>query len=250
MNVVIIEDEQLAAQKLSRILKEVERDIEIQGILPSIEKAVSFLNNATNTDLIFMDIQLEDGICFDIFEATNIETPVIFTTAFDEFTLKAFKQNSIDYLLKPIKNEELKNAISKYKKIHQKLDVLNLQKVITNIMTTEYKERFLIKVGEHYKSIETKSITCFYVEDGYSFIRTAENRNYGIDYSLDKIEELVDPKSFFRISRNFIIQIDSIENIVAYTTNRLKIKVKGFNENQDLIVSRERVKAFKNWMDR
>jgi DNA-binding LytR/AlgR family response regulator len=250
MNVVIIEDEHLAAQKLSRTLKEIVPEIEISGIIPSVEKAVNFFERSSNTDLIFMDIQLDDGICFDIFEATNIEAPIIFITAFDEYTLRAFKQNSIDYLLKPIKKDELKNAIDKYRKTHQKVSASTLQKIINNFKTSEYKERFLIKVGEHYKSIETKSVNYFYIKEGSTFISTTEKRSYGIDYSLDKIEGLVDPKNFFRINRNFIVRFNTIENILAYSSNRLKVKVKGFVENEDVIVSRERVKAFKEWMDR
>jgi DNA-binding LytR/AlgR family response regulator len=250
MKIVIIEDEQLAAQKLSRTLKEIVPDVEITGIIPSVEKALNYFNHSMNVELVFMDIQLEDGICFEIFEKIKVDIPIIFTTAFDEYTLKAFKQNSIDYLLKPIKKDELKTAIDKYNSIHQKINISTLQKVINDLKLSEYKERFLIKVGEHYKLVDINSINCFFIKDGYSFLNSEGNRNYGIDYSLDKIESLINPKIFFRVSRNFIIRFDAIEKIIAYSSSRLKIEIRGFREAEEIIVSRERVKTFKEWMDR
>lgn len=250
MKVLIIEDELPAAQKLLRTLNKILPELEISGIIPSVKEAINFFNQSTNIELIFMDIQLEDGICFEIFEKTEIETPIIFITAYDEYTLKAFKQNSIDYLLKPVKESDLKEAIDKYKKIHQKVSISGLQKIINGFKTNEYKERFLIKVGEHLKSLEIKSINCFFIKESYTFLCTIEGRSYGIDYSLDKIECLMNPRDFFRINRNFIVKFDAIENILAYSSNRLRIRIKGFNEIDDIIVSRERVKMFKEWMDR
>jgi DNA-binding LytR/AlgR family response regulator len=250
INVVIIEDEQLAAQKLSRILREVEPDIKILDIIPSVEKAVNFFSKNKSIELIFMDIQLEDGICFEIFEKIDLEYPVIFTTAFDEYMLKAFKQNSIDYLLKPIKKDDLKNAINKYKNIHQKINNAVLQKVINDFKTNDYKERFLIKVGEYYKSLEVKSVNCFFIKESCVFIGTKEGRGYGVDYSLDKIESLVTPRDFFRVNRNYMVRFEAIDNIVMFSSSRLKIKIKSFEEAEDIIVSRDRVKSFKEWMDR
>lgn len=250
MNILIIEDEKLAAQKLFRLLKGIMPDIELSGIIPSVEKAVNFLVNPTSVELIFMDIQLEDGICFEIFEKTKVEIPIIFTTAFDEYTLKAFKQNSIDYLLKPIKKDELKSAINKYKSIHHKVSVQILQKAINDLNFNEYKERFLIKVGEHYKSINIESISCFFIKESYTFLCSEGNRCYGIDYSLDKIERVINPKDFFRVNRNFIIRFDAIENILAYSSSRLKIEIIGNKDTEEIIVSRERVSDFKEWMDR
>ena len=144
MKIVIIEDEQLAAQKLSRTLKEIVPDVEITGIIPSVEKALNYFNHSMNVELVFMDIQLEDGICFEIFEKIKVDIPIIFTTAFDEYTLKAFKQNSIDYLLKPIKKDELKTAIDKYNSIHQKINISTLQKVINDLKLSEYSPIFMI----------------------------------------------------------------------------------------------------------
>lgn len=250
MRTVIVEDEQLAAQKLLRTLEEIVPDIEILGIFSSVEKAVNYLRQASNVELIFMDIQLDDGICFEIFETLELTIPIIFTTAYDEYTLKAFKQNSIDYLLKPIKKAELVGAIEKYKKIHKEISFKDLQRAINTFKTNEYKERFLIKVGEQYKSLEIKSVNCFFIKESYTFLSTSDGRSYGIDYSLDKVEDLIDPKDFFRINRNFILRYDDIENIIVYSSNRLKVKIKGFDEDENIIISRERVKLFKEWMDR
>lgn len=249
MRIVIIEDEQLATQKLSRTLKEIVPDIEIVEKLPSVEKALGFFSKRIDVDLVFMDIQLEDGICFEIFEYTNLEVPIIFTTAFDGYTLRAFKQNSVDYLLKPIKKDELKNAIGKYKSIHQKISISNLQTAMNELKMREHKERFLIKIGEYYKSIKVESINCFYVKDKYTFL-SSENRSYGIDSSLDKIECLINNKDFIRVSRNFIVRFDAVEKIISYSSSRLKLVIKAFNEDEEIIVSRERVKQFKEWMDR
>lgn len=250
MKIVIVEDEQLAAQKLLRTLEEIVPNIDLLGIIPSVEKAVNYFSQPTNAELIFMDIQLDDGICFEIFEEIELVTPIIFTTAYDEYTLKAFKQNSIDYLLKPIKKDELKNAIDKYDKIHKGISLTDLQNAISTFKTNKYKERFLIKVGEHFKSLEIKNANCFFIKESYTFISTLSGRSYGLDYSLDKVENMIDPKSFFRVNRNLIVRYDAIENINIYSSNRLKVKIKGFNEIEDIIVSRERVKIFKEWMDR
>jgi DNA-binding LytR/AlgR family response regulator len=250
MKIVFVEDEQLAAQKLLRTLEEIVPNIELLGIIPSVEKAVNYFSQPTNAELIFMDIQLDDGICFEIFEKIELVTPIIFTTAYDEYTLKAFKQNSIDYLLKPIKKDELKNAIDKYDKIHKRINFVDLQKAISTFKTDKYKERFLIKVGEHFKSLEIKVANCFFVKESYTFISTLGGRSYGLDYSLDRVENLIDPKDFFRVNRNLIVRYDAIENINIYSSNRLKVKIKDFNEIEDIIVSRERVKIFKEWMDR
>jgi DNA-binding LytR/AlgR family response regulator len=249
MKIVIIEDEEIAAQKLSRTLKEIVPDIEIADIIPSVEKALNYFNKPINVELAFMDIQLEDGICFEIFENVKIDIPIIFTTAFDEYTLRAFKQNSVDYLLKPIKKDELKTAIDKYNNFHQKISITNLQTAINELKISKQKERFLIKVGANYKSIKIESISCFFIKDGYTFLNS-ENRSYGVDYSLDKIECLINQKDFFRVNRNFIVQFDAIEKIIAYSSNRLRVEVKRFTDDGEIIVSRERVKQFKDWMDR
>jgi len=249
MKVLIIEDEQLAAKKLIRLLKEIDPTIEILETIGSVESAVNYLRSNSSFELIFIDIQLEDGLCFEIFEKIQIKTPVIFTTAFDEYTLRAFKVNSVDYLLKPIKPIELKNALDKYSELHNQINLKSIEQALKQFQPKQ-KERFLIKVGEHFKSIEISAIDCFYTKDRCNFIHINNGRNYALDYSLDKIEELVDSKKFFRINRNMIVNFSSIQDILAYSTSRLKIQLKSWPYPDEILVSRDRVSDFKMWMDR
>ncbi len=250
MKVLIIEDECPASQKLIRLLKEIYAEIEIIDVLRSVEQAVNWFAGHLTPELIFMDIQLEDGLCFDIFETCKIDVPIIFTTAYDEFALKAFKLNSVDYLLKPINQDELKNAIEKFKTIHrQKTDYARLESVIKQLQSPS-KERFLVKIGEHYKSIPATNIHCFYIIERCVFLYTDTAKSYPLDYSLGEIEQLVDPKLFFRISRDFIINYYAIRDMVAYSSNRLKIILPNWTEKEEILVSRERVTNFKKWMDR
>lgn len=248
MRVLIIEDEDLAAKKLLRLLKETDSKIDVAGILGSVESAVNWILSNPRPDLIFMDIQLEDGLCFDIFEKSMLDTPVIFTTAFDEYTLKAFKVNSVDYLLKPIKPHELEKAIDKFNLLHKGLNLAAIDRALRQLQPVQ-KERFLIKVGEHYKSIEICEIDCFYIRERCNFILTRAGKNYAIDYSLDKIEEMINPKSFFRINRNMIINLSAIQDILAYSSSRLKISLKNWPE-EEILLSRDRVADFKLWMDK
>lgn len=250
MKVLIIEDEQPAARKLIRLLQEVDKQIEVLDILVSIEQATNWLTGNPAPELIFMDIQLEDGISFELFETCRIQTPVIFTTAYDEYALKAFKVNSVDYLLKPIAPDDLKAALDKFKTFHwQQVNYSRLNTII-NQLQPRTKERFLIKVGEHYKSIQTSSINCFFIMERSVFIRTDTRKSYAIDHSLDKIEQLVDPDLFFRVNRNFIVNYSAIRDILAYSSSRLKIILDTGTEKEDILVSRERVAEFKEWMDR
>lgn len=250
MKVLIIEDERPAAQKLVRLLTEMEQNIDISAITESVETSVNWLREHPLPDLIFMDIQLEDGICFEIFETINLTIPVIFTTAFDEYTLKAFKVNSVDYLLKPINGDELKVALEKYKSIHSsKVNMDRIESLLKHAQVKS-KERFLIKVGEHYKSIPVNEINCFYIRERCNFILVNSGRSYALDYSLDKIEPMVDPRLFFRVNRNFIINFTAIRDCISYSTSRLKIVLDRQPESEEILVSRERVNEFKKWMDR
>jgi DNA-binding LytR/AlgR family response regulator len=249
MKVLIIEDEKPASQKLIRLLGEINPDIEIIDVLKSVEQSINWFFNNPKPDLIFMDIQLEDGVCFEIFENKPIHTPVIFTTAYDEYTLRAFKVNSVDYLLNPIDSDELIKAIDKFKTHYKQNEYAGFESII-NQLQPQTKERFLIKIGEHYKSVQTSMINCFYIKERCNFIHVNSGKNYPIDYSLDKIELLIDTKSFFRINRNFIINFSAIQDIIAYSSNRLKIKLNDWPEKDEIIVSRERVSDFKEWMDR
>ncbi|MCK5537101.1 MAG: response regulator transcription factor [Bacteroidales bacterium] len=249
MKVLIIEDERPASQKLVRLIKGIDTDIEVVDILESVEGATNWLLSHEHPELIFMDIQLNDGICFEIFENCNIKTPVIFTTAYNEYTLKAFKVNSVDYLLKPINTDELKNAIKKFESVHKKIDFSKIESVI-NQFKPKTKERFLIKVGNHFKSIQTSNINCFFIKERCNFINTGNGRNYTIDYSLDKVEQIIDSKIFFRVNRNMIVNFTAIQDIIAYSSNRLKIIISNWTEKEVVLVSRERVVDFKKWMDR
>lgn len=250
MKVLIIEDEQPAAHKLIRLLQEVDKQIEVLDILVSVEQTTNWLANNPAPELIFMDIQLEDGISFELFETCQIQTPVIFTTAYDEYALKAFKVNSVDYLLKPIALDDLKAALDKFNTFHRQQVNYSRLNAIINQLQPRTKERFLIKVGEHYKSIQTSSISSFFIMGRSTFIRTDTGKSYAIDHSLDKIEQLVDPKLFFRVNRNFIVNFSAIQDILVYSSNRLKIILNAGKEKDDILVSRERVAEFKGWMDR
>lgn len=250
MKVLIIEDEKPAAQRLERLLKEIYPEIAISARLESVEETINWWMHNPHPDLLLMDIQLEDGVCFEIFEKVTINTPVIFITAFDEYALKAFKVNSIDYLLKPVDRGELAIALDKYKTFFNRSEFGgNLGNLIRNIHTG-FKERFLIKIGEHYRSVPAKQIRCFFIREKYSFILTEQGKEYPLDYSLEKVERLLDPMHFFRINRNFIINYTAIKDVISYSTSRLKVIISGWNEVDDLIISRDRVSDFKNWMDR
>ena len=250
MKVLIIEDERPAAQKLIRILKEIDPGIEVIDVLRSVEQTVNWFSENPSPELIFMDIQLEDGLCFDIFENYKIDIPVIFTTAYDEYALRAFKVNSIDYLLKPIDLPQLKSAIEKFTAIHQfKTEYSKLESVIKQLQPQK-KERFLVKIGEHYKSIPISTIKCFYISERSTFLLTDTEKNYPLDYSLDKIEALIDSKLFFRINRDFIVNYYTIKDMTIYSSSRLKITLADWGQKGEIIVSRERVADFKKWIDR
>ncbi|CAM1357924.1 Two component transcriptional regulator, LytTR family [Tenacibaculum sediminilitoris] len=251
MNVIIIEDEKPAARRLSRMLAEL--GIEVQKMLHSVEESINWFQNNTHPDLLFLDIQLSDGLSFEIFEEVTVKSAIIFTTAYDEYALKAFKLNSIDYLLKPIDEDELKIAVDKFKE-HQPLqsniqvNINDIRKLLINPVDRKYKKRFTIKVGQHLKIINIEDIECFYSESKATYIHTSSNRNYLIDNSLEYWQEELDPEQFFRVNRTFIVHINAIKDIVSYTNSRLQLKLQSFN-NLEIIVSRERVKHFKHFIE-
>ena len=251
MNVIIIEDEKPAARRLNRMLAEL--NIEVQQMLHSVEESIDWFQNNEHPDLIFLDIQLSDGLSFEIFEEVTIKSAIIFTTAYDEYALKAFKLNSIDYLLKPIDEDELKVAVNKFKE-HQPLqnniqvNINDIRKLLINPVDRKYKKRFTIKVGQHLKIINIEDIECFYSENKATYIHTNSNRNYLIDNSLEYWQEQLDPEQFFRVNRTFVVQINAIKDIVSYTNSRLQLKLESFNHSE-IIVSRERVKDFKHFIE-
>ena len=250
MNVIIIEDEKPAARRLNRMLAVL--GVETSHMLHSVEESIAWFQQNEHPDLIFLDIQLSDGLSFEIFEQITISSAIIFTTAYDEYALKAFKLNSIDYLLKPIDEDELKVAVDKYKNQQIKqtdvqLDFESIRKLLINPIDRVYKKRFTIKIGQHLKIISIDDVECFYSENKGTYLFSNSNRNYLLDNPLEKVITELDPEHFFRANRTFMVQLSAIKDIVAYSNSRLKIILNTFSETE-IIVSRERVKEFKNWI--
>lgn len=250
MKVVIIEDEKPSARRLKRMLSQLQINADI--MLHSVEESINWFSVNAHPDLIFLDIQLSDGLSFEIFETITIHSAVIFTTAYDEYALQAFKLNSIDYLLKPIDEEDLATAIKKFKMrlpIQQSLEIdfNRIRSLLVNPYDRNYKKRFSVKIGSRIKLISTDDIECFYSENKGTYLYTSEGRSYLLDVSLEQLEPDLEPHSFFRISRKFFVNIDAIKDMINYTNSRLQIKLKTYNE-QEVIVARERVKDFKNWL--
>ena len=253
MKVLIIEDEQLAAERMVELLNLYDKSIEIIETFDSVKDSVQWLTNTPQPDLIFMDIQLADGLCFDIFEQVVLECPVIFTTAYEEYAIKAFKVNSVDYLLKPIDFSELKNSIEKFQKHFQisNQPLIIHSDIIQNVKKLLSKpciNRLVIKVGEHLKSVSTDDILYFFSQEKTTNIFTSKSKKFIVDYSLDHLKGLLDDEKFFRISRKYIINRDAISDIIVYSKSRLKVKLIN-QEEDDLIVSRDKVNAFKKWLD-
>lgn len=251
MNILIIEDEEPAALRLQKILNELEPASTILDIVVSVRSAVEWLSTHPAPDLLLMDIHLADGSSFEIFNRVKVTAPVIFITAYDEYAIQAFKVNSIDYILKPIKKEELAAALAKYKSLlsSPSASVPDFQKLIESLKqpVQEYKKRFLIRYGEHIKAVDAEDIAYFYTEEKINFLRTRDNHTYHVDYNLDKLEQILDPARFFRINRQFIISIDSIEQMYSFSKSRVKINLKP-PINLDTIVSTERSPLFKEWL--
>lgn len=245
MHFLIIEDEKPAARLLKRKLEKA--GYHHTSMVHSVAEADMWFINNKAPDLIFMDIQLSDGTAFDLLEKRNIPSAIIFTTAFDAYTLRAFKENSVDYLLKPIVEEELTNAIDKY--LSRTSTVYDFAE-IRNLLTTNhpaYKDRFTVKIGQLLRPVEAKNIACFYSAHGGTYIRTVDEHDYLMDHTLDQLSTMLNPKDFFRINRSHIVQLHCIRDIAIHSNSRLKVSLLNYS-NPDLIVSRERVVAFKDWL--
>lgn len=251
MTTIIIEDEKPAARLLQRKLEKI--DVKIDTMLHSVEESIAWFSNNKHPDLIFLDIQLSDGLSFEIFEKVNIKSAVIFTTAYDEYALRAFKLNSIDYLLKPIDEDDLETAVSKFKTNLFKsdttlqLDFQQIKMMLQNPFEKTFKTRFTVKIGQQLKVILIEEIECFFSENKGTYIHTLDNRNYLIDSTLEVLEQDLDTKNFFRISRKFIVPLKSIKEILMYSNSRLKIILPSYKDDE-VIVSREKVQEFKNWI--
>lgn len=251
--VLIIEDEKPAAEWLQQLILKLGYDIKIAAVIDSVRGATDWFRENPAPDLVFMDIQLADGLSFEIFEQVKVPCPVIFTTAYEEYAVKAFKVNSVDYLLKPIAFDELEAAFQKFGNQVKKEEAvqpvtLDLLNKVREMLRKQYKTRFVIKVGEHLKSIPVEDIQFFYSLDKATFLCTSDFKTYIVDYSLDRISEMIDEHRFFRINRKYILSNQSIADIVFYSNSRLKIKLKKPDE-ESIIVSRDKVPAFKEWLD-
>lgn len=250
MTTIIIEDEKPAARLLQRKLQKL--DVEVGVLLHSVEEALEWFTINEHPDLIFLDIQLSDGLSFEIFEKVEIKSAVIFTTAYDEYALRAFKLNSIDYLLKPIDEDDLVVAVSKFKSRLPKQETLQLdfeqiKKMLSNPFDKNFKKRFTVKIGQHLKVILVEEIECFFSENKGTYIHTFDNRNFLIETTLELLEQDLDPSEFFRVSRKFIIPLKAIKEIVVHSNSRLKVILPSYKD-EEVIVSREKVADFKNWI--
>ncbi len=253
MKTLIIEDEISASKRLKSMLKKIDPALKIVATIDSIEDAVSWLNDNDEPDLIFADIQLSDGVCFEIFKTVKTKCPVIFTTAYDEYAIEAFKVNSIDYLLKPIDPKMLVHAIDKFKSGRERLTPLknNLETLLKRMSqnnTTEFKSRFLVKKGQVMKTISTSDAAYFMIDNQLVFLMANDGTRYIIEHSLDELEAMLDPERFFRINRQMIISLESVTTIHPYFNSRLKLMLTPVIK-AEILVSRMKVSDFKSWLD-
>lgn len=252
MEILIIEDEQLGAEKLARMLQSIDPSVKIVGNTRSIESSVEWLLHHTHPDIILMDIELTDGQSFEIFNHVAIKSMVIFTTSYDEYALKAFKLNSVDYLLKPVKKEELKTALDKYHQWKQKFSspALNIEQLISELNRQQpksWRSRFLVKQGQKLVSVETSEVAYFYADGRLSYLITWGRQKYVLDYTIEELEQMLDPQQFYRANRGFIIQVKSVAQIHTYFNGKLKLELHPVCE-KEVLVSREKATEFKEWM--
>lgn len=251
IKVLIIEDEQPAAKRLEKMLLEISTDFEIIHRCDSIESGVQFFESGVMPDLVMLDIQLGDGLSFDIFKQVEITCPVIFTTAFDEYAIKAFELNSIDYLLKPINKEKLERSIDKFKKLQQQT-VQTDWKLLASLLDKEkreYKQRFLVYVGEHLHSVQSSEIAYLYSIEKSTFLKSKTGKSYALDMSLDKLENMLSPVEFYRINRQYIVSYSSIKKIQLLSKSRIKLHLEPM-PTDEIHVSTARTHPFREWLDR
>ena len=250
MNIIIIEDEKPAARLLQRKVEKL--GLQVNTLLHSVEESINWFNSNPHPDLIFLDIQLSDGLSFEIFENIDIKSAVIFTTAYDEYALRAFKLNSIDYLLKPIDEDDLETAVNKFKARNiaapnLSLDFEMIKKMLVNPIDRQYKKRFTIKMGQQLKMITIDEVECFYSENKGTYLHTLDNRDYLLDNTLEQLETELEPVAFYRVSRKFIIPMKAIKEIQLHSNSRLKVILPTYKDDE-VIVARERVNDFKEWL--
>lgn len=254
MTILIIEDEPQAAARMQTLVKAHVAHAHILAVIDSVSEAVQWFREQPAPDLVFMDIQLADGVSFQIFEQVEVKAPIIFTTAYDEYALRAFKVNSIDYLLKPVDDEEMLRALDKYEQLKRSVatpgnSLMDSMQKVMQMLGKKYKERFIIRAGEHLKTIEVAQILFFFSLEKVTFAQTTDGRKQVIDFTLEQLEEMIDPQRFFRINRKYIVSVDAIQDMFSYTNARLKVTLRSC-EDSDIIVARERVQDFRHWLDR
>jgi two-component system response regulator LytT len=248
IRVVIVEDEGVAARKLEKMLEG--EGLEVISSLKSNKALQSFISEQEAPDLYFMDIHLNDGVVFETLQTVEVKVPIIFTTAYDEFAIKAFKQNSVDYLLKPIDRIELRDAITKFKEIYQSDRQVDLNLTISELLSAQqqkYRDRIKVKVGDHLRIIKMEEVAMVYSENKITFIQVANGRSYPIDQSLEQLFGELEPRRFYKVNRSQIINIDYVNDVIAFSNSRLKVFLM-LKEAPEIVVSRERVKAFKEWL--
>jgi len=255
MRVLVIEDEGLAAERLRELILRYDARIEIVAQLDSVADTVHWLNSNPPPDLAFFDIHLADGLSFEIFERTELRCPVIFTTAYDAYALKAFKANGIDYLLKPIDASELEGAFHRYEQLRATFsspalpEINALQKAMQQLLAPGYKSRFVVKNGQFLHTIPVEEITYFYHENKIVWLKKSDHKKHALDYTLEQIDEMLDPKRFFRLNRKYIASFSAIREVVVFSGSRLKVSLADPPDKEAILISRERVEAFRRWLD-
>ncbi|MCO6480606.1 MAG: response regulator transcription factor [Phaeodactylibacter sp.] len=253
MTVVILEDEELAAERLSNLIRQYDDSIEVLATLDSVEDAVEWFRNNPAPSLAFFDIQLADGRSFQVLEKCEVGCPVIFTTAFDQYALQAFKANSIDYLLKPISLEGLTGAFRNYRAMKKALSLPDqelgqIQRAF-QMMARQYKSRFIIRANHQFFSVKTEDILFFFSEHKVVWAQHRNGKKHALEYTLEQLEEMLDPGRFFRVNRKYIVAFDAVEEAIIYSNSRLRLRLYGLQAREKVLVSRDRVKGFKEWMD-
>ena len=249
MRVIIVEDEKLATERLKTLLNDYDPSIEVIACLESIEETVQYLKQSAHPDVLLLDIHLSDGHSFEIFKQVNYNRPVIFTTAYDQYALEAFKMFSIDYILKPVTREALAAAINKLKSVSVSFSAIDFKRVFPELNIQRHKKRFLGKVGQRLFFINTEDICFFQADNKIVYLVDKEGNRYVVEHTMESLEDQLNPQQFFRLSRSFIVSIDAIQQVKPYYNSRLKLSVKCITNQEDMVVSRDRVADFKQWAD-
>jgi len=251
INTLIIEDEEPAARRLQNLIQSLEPEIVVNAVIDTVESAISWLNTHPQPDLIMLDIQLGDGLSFDIFKKTKVESYIIFTTAYDEYAIRAFELNSIDYLLKPVDENKLKVSLEKYKKFRTSSQEVNIGKLLDEFTgrNDKFKKRFVVNIANKIKVVETKEVNYFFSKEKSTFLSTSDNHRLPLDFSLDHIEEMVNPEQFFRINRQYLVRYQAISKIDVLSKSRIRIEIVP-NPGEEILVSSARTSEFRQWLDK